>query len=213
MNMRYGLAACGVIAALAVSVAGCSSGGSSTPSTSGGAAGTASSAAAAAVGGDSSPSWAAALGSGVTVMPPASVSPGLGSPQAAVTGDVENIESGQFTADCAYVEPDEQAECKSSLASIGPSAMASAAGTAKNFAIGYTAVDGTQALVGTTGTFCSPDSTPSCFTNTDPAAIFSSGKSFATLWSDANSDQTSSNAYSLAPCIEVGGKWYLDDQS
>jgi hypothetical protein len=213
MNMRYGLAACGVIAAVAVSIAGCSSGGSSTPSTSGGAAGTASSTAAAAGGGGSSPSWAAALGSGVTVMPPASVSPGLGSPQAAVTGDVENIESGQFTADCAYVEPDEQADCTSSLASIGPSAMASAAGTAKNFAIGYTAVDGNEALVGTTGTFCSPDSTPSCFTNSDPAAIFSSGKSFATLWSDANSSQTSSNAYSLAPCIEVNGKWYLDDQS
>src|SRR5580692_2921352 len=152
MNMRYGLAACGVIAAVAVSIAGCSSGGSSTPSTSGGAAGTASSTAAAAGGGGSSPSWAAALGSGVTVMPPASVSPGLGSPQAAVTGDVENIESGQFTADCAYVEPDEQADCTSSLASIGPSAMASAAGTAKNFAIGYTAVDGNEALVGTTGT-------------------------------------------------------------
>jgi hypothetical protein len=146
-------------------------------------------------------------------MAPASASPGLGSPQAVVTGDVENIESGQFTADCAYVEPSEQAECTSSLASIGPSAMASAAGTAKNFAIGYTAVDGNEALVGTTGTFCSPDSSPSCFTNTDPAAIFSTGKSFATLWSEANSSQTSSNAYSLAPCIEVGGKWYLDDQS
>jgi hypothetical protein len=216
MNMRYGLAACGVIAALAASVAGCSSGASSTPSTSGGAssaaAGVASSAASAAAGGGgASPSWAAALGSAVTVMPPTSASPGLGSPQAAVTGDVENIESGQFLADCAYVEPDEQAECKSSLSSLGPSAMASAAGTAKNFAIGYTVVDGNEALVGTTGTFCSPDSSPSCFTNTDPAAIFSTGKSFATLWSEANGDQTSSSAYSLAPCIEVGGKWYLNE--
>ena len=71
MNLRYGLAACGVIAALAVSVAGCSSGGPSTagggatPNTSGGASsaasGTVSSAAAAATGG-ASPSWAAALG-------------------------------------------------------------------------------------------------------------------------------------------------------
>lgn len=226
MNMRYGLAACGVIAALAVSVAGCASGGSSTPSTAGATpntsvgASTASSgtAAPAAAGGGATPSWAAALGSGVTVVPPTSASPGLGSPEAAVTGDVQNIESGQYLADCAYVQPAQQSECKTSIsgvvASLGPSALASAAGTATNFAIGYTAIDGTEALVGTTGTFCSSGSgsSPSCFTNTDPAAIFSSGKSFATLWTEANSAENSSSDYSLAPCVEVGGKWYLDDQ-
>jgi hypothetical protein len=216
MNMRYGLAACGVIAALAVSVAGCGSGGSSTTPATGGGASTA-----AAAGGGATPSWAAALGSGVTVDPPGSFSAGLGSPQATLTGDVQNIESGQLLADCSYVEPSEQSQCKSSInsveASLGPSALASAAGTATNFGIGYTAIHGDEALVGTTGTFCSSDSgssgsSPSCFTNTDPAAIFSSGKSFATLWSEANSSQSSSDAYSLAPCIEVGGKWYLDDQ-
>jgi hypothetical protein len=118
MNMRYGLAACGVIAALAVSVAGCSSGGSSTPgggatpNTSVGASSAAATASAAA-GGGATPSWAAALGSGVTVVAPASASPGLGSPQAAVAGDVADIESGQYLADCAYVVPDEQSACKS----------------------------------------------------------------------------------------------------
>ena len=220
MNMRYGLAACGVIAALAVSVAGCSSGGSSTPgsgttpNTSGGASGTAS--AAAAPSGGASPSWAAALGSGVTVAAPVSVSAGLGSPEAVVTGDVDDIQAGQFQADCAYVVPTDQSECKSSVASaeasVGPSALASDVGTEKNFAIGYTVIDGDKALVGTTGTFCSDSSgSPSCFTNSDPAAIFSTGKSFATLWSEANN--STSNGYSLAPCLEVGGKWYLDDQS
>jgi hypothetical protein len=221
MNMRFDLAACGVIAALAVSVAGCSSGGSSTPS--GGATPNtsvgASTAAAAAGGGGATPSWAAALGSGVTVVPPASTSPGLGSPQAAVAGDVADIESGQYLADCAYVVPDEQSECKSSIssvqASLGPSALASAAGTVTKFGLGYTAIDGDEALVGTTGTFCSSGSgsSPSCFTNTDPAAIFSSGKSFATLWTEANSSNNSSSVYSLAPCKEVDGKWYLDDES
>jgi len=218
MNKRSGLAVCGVIATLAVSVAGCSSGGSSTPS--GGATpNTSVGASSGAAGVGSTPSWAAALGSGVTVLPPASVSAGLGSPQEAVAGDVEDIESGQYLADCGYVEPSEQSECKSSIssveASLGPSAMASAAGTVTNFGLGYTAIDGNEALVGTTGTFCSSDSgsSPSCFTNTDPAAIFSTGKSFATLWTEANSGQNSSDEYSLAPCIEVGGKWYLDDQS
>ena len=230
MNMRYGLATCGVVAALAVSVTGCGSGGSSTagagatPDTSVGASSAAAGAAsspAAAAGGGATPSWAAALGSGVTVDPPASTSPGLGSPQAAVAGDVADIESGQYLADCAYVVPDEQSACKSSIssvqASLGPSALASAAGTVTKFGLGYTAIDGDEALVGTTGTFCSSDagssgSSPSCFTNTDPAAIFSSGKSFATLWTEANSSNNSSSVYSLAPCKEVNGKWYLDDQ-
>ena len=223
MNIRYGLAACGAIAALAVSVAGCSSGGLSTLGTAGGGAtpNTSVGASSAAAGGGATPSWATALGSGVTVVPPASASPGLGSPQAAVAGDVADIESGQLLADCSYVVPDEQSNCKSSInsveASLGPSALASAAGTAKNFGLGYTAIDGNEALVGTTGTFCSSDSgssgsSPSCFTNSDPAAILSSGKSFATLWSEANNSNSSSSTYSLAPCMEVDGKWYLYDQ-
>ena len=50
--------------------------------------------------------------------------------------------------------------------------------TVKNFAIGYIAVDGKQALVGSTGIFCVPDEKPRCVPNHDPAAILASGKSF-----------------------------------
>jgi hypothetical protein len=49
---------------------------------------------------------------------------------------------------------------------------------------------------------------PKCFTNNDPAAIFSTKKSFGTLWTQAN-QSNSENVYSLATCIEISGHWYL----
>jgi hypothetical protein len=87
--------------------------------------------------------------------------------------------------------------------------VSSAAAHTTNFALGYTAIDGGRALVGTTGTFCSPEATPKCITNDDPVAVLSSGKSFSTLW---NETIHSTGGYSLVPCIKVGGKWYLDAQ-
>ena len=77
-----------------------------------------------------------------------------------------------------------------------------------NAAIGYVAVRGDQALVGSTGTFCVPAERPRCFTNTDPAALLSGGKSFGTLWAQADR-ATSSNVYKLAPCVKIGGRWHL----
>ena len=84
----------------------------------------------------------------------------------------------------------------------------SSAPSLKNAGIGYVAIDGNKALVGTTGTFCVPDNTPKCFTNNDPAAIFSTKKPFGTLWTQAN-QSNSENVYSLATCIQVSGHWYL----
>jgi hypothetical protein len=102
------------------------------------------------------------------------------------------------------VEPDAQAGCKTGAAQLN----SSNAPSLKNSGIGYVAIDGTKALVGTTGTFCVPDQTPKCYTNSDPAAIFSTKKSFSALWTQAN-QSSSQNAYSLAPCIEISGHWYL----
>ena len=70
------------------------------------------------------------------------------------------------------------------------------------------AVRGDQALVGSTGTFCVPAEKPRCFTSTDPAAVLSGGKPFGTLWAQAD-QATSSNVYKLAPCVKIGGRWYL----
>jgi hypothetical protein len=82
--------------------------------------------------------------------------------------------------------------------------VASEIGTIKNLAIGYTAIRGNQALVGATGTFCASGK---CSTNTDPAALFSSGKTFSALWSSA--DNQDASVYSLAACVKVDGKWYV----
>jgi hypothetical protein len=44
----------------------------------------------------------------------------------------------------------------------------------------------------------------------NPAALFSSGKSFNVLWAEAVAAESNpANVYSLGPCIEVGPKWYF----
>jgi hypothetical protein len=201
MNIRSGLAA-GVFAAVAVAASGCSSSGSSTPS------GNVTGSAVAATGTTSAnPSWAAGLGPAVTVVPPTSATAGNGSPQAVVTGVATVEDSGNYTSVCTYYAPNIQSECKSQVSaevSASPSAMASQVGTIKNLAIGYTAIRGNQALVGATGTFCASGK---CSTNTDPAALFSSGKTFSALWAEA--DNQNASVYSLAACTKVDGKWYL----
>ena len=150
------------------------------------------------------PPWAPALGSGVTVDAPAQVSPGTGSPAETIDGVFAAIGARQYKQECDYVEPDAQADCKSGAAALN----STNAPSLKNAGIGYVAIDGDKALVGTTGTFCVPDQTPKCYTNSDPAAIFSTKKSFGTLWTQAN-QSSSSNVYSLAPCIQIAGHWYL----
>jgi hypothetical protein len=213
MNIRSGLAAGGVFAAVAVAASGCGASASATPS--GGTSGSGISAASASNAGPSgstattsaNPSWAAGLGPGVTVVAPTSAPAGNGSPQAVVTGATAAEDSGNYTSVCAYYEPSLQSECNSQVSaesSASPSALASQIGTIKNLAVGYTAIRGDQALVGGTGTFCASGK---CSTNSDPAALFSSGKTFSALWSSANTQNQ--GVYSLAACIKVGGKWYL----
>jgi len=153
-------------------------------------------------GSGSGPSWAPALGPDVTVTAPARVAPGHGSPGAAIAGLFAAISARRYAAACGYVEPAGQAACRASEAE--PASQQSA----RNAAIGYVAVHGDQALVGSTGTFCVPAERPRCFTNTDPAALLSGGKSFGTLWAQADR-ATSSNVYKLAPCVKIGGRWYL----
>jgi len=151
-------------------------------------------------------SWASSLGSGVTVQAPAQVSAGTGSPGAAVEGVLTAVGSGQYAQECNYVEPSEQATCKTGAAAFN----ASDSPSFKNVKIGYVTTDAAKALVGATGTFCVPNANPECYTNNDPSAIFRTGKSFSALWTQTNSSSSSSsNAYSLVPCVEVSGHWYV----
>lgn len=160
--------------------------------------------------GASQPSWASALGSGVTVVPPGSASPGNDSPDAVMVGVYKSVTAGPISDLCKYEQPAEQSSCKSEVSQATEAELASALPTFKNFAVGYTAIDGTQALIGTTGTVCVPDP-KGCYTNNDPAAILDSGKSFATLWKEAAA--ASGDVYSLSPAIEVDGSWYADSAS
>jgi hypothetical protein len=72
------------------------------------------------------------------------------------------------------------------------------------------AIDGTQALVGSTFTACATNKPSECETFSNPAAIFSSGKTFKVLWTETLAALTSpSGGYSLTNCKRVGSKWYV----
>lgn len=178
------LGACALTAVLAA--AGCSSGGGSA--------------------GSSQPSWAKSLGPGVTIIPPGSASPGNATPTGVMAGVVKAITTGPFIDFCKYEQPSEQSSCKSTFGQVTKAEVANQLPTFKNFALGYSAIDGTKALIGITGTICVPNQKPSCYTNKDPAAVLDSGKPFATLWSEAIA--APANVYSLSPALEVNGSWY-----
>jgi hypothetical protein len=204
-RLRISLVLAALTAALALGLCSCSSGGSNNAP--GGFAGASTT--------DTSrpflevnPAWPGGIGSEVLVLPPTTkIRAGDGSPGAALVGEVDALNAGDEAGTCQYLQPSAQSQCRAELGS----APARSGPTIQHFALGYVVVDGSEALVGVTGTFCLPQGTPRCVTNTDPAAIFSTGKPFAILWSEAlaaDSDSPS-NAYSLAPCVEADGGWYV----
>lgn len=157
-----------------------------------------------AIGGSDQPSWAKSLGAGITVDKPASTAPGHGSPGAAAYGFLAALEAKNPAALCEYVEQLANAKCPDLPAGATQSLLPSV----QNIALGYTANDGTRALVGTTGTICpGVTSSPGCYTNEDPAAILSSGRPFSALWTEAIN--SGGNTYSLVPCINMSGNWYV----
>ena len=209
VGARSALLASGLAAAGLAALAGCGSSGSSSAA---GAATlapvTSSSAASSPATSSAQPSWASALGSGVTVAAPQSVAPGHGSPGAVAAGEIAAFNAKNFSAACGYLDPVDVTKCKSEASQVPTSEIP----YATNVAIGYVAIDGDKALVGTTGKYCAPGQSPECYTNTDPAAVFSSGKSFSQQWSAALAS-TAPNVYSLAPCVKVDGKWYVASTS
>lgn len=198
------LAACGVIVAFAAAGCGASSSGTSA-GVSGG-----SSATPTASPTSAPPAWAAALGPGVTVTGSSTATAGDGSPAGVFLSLLKVVKTGNFSQMCASYEPSVQAKCKSTVGSIPAAEAKKALPTYKNIVPSYTASDGAKALVGSTGTACQPHSTPACSSNTKPAAIFDSGKSFSALWKEAViANNSSQNTYSLIPFIKVNGTWYL----
>jgi len=154
------------------------------------------------------PPWVGSLGSGVTVKIPRPTASGSTSPASVVQAYVEAINDGKLTALCQLVEPAAQGACQQALAGSPPTGSSSFS----DFALGYVATRGDKALVGLTATHCSPQEKPTCSTNKDRAAIFSSDRTFDALYADATralSPGNTDNRYSLVPCVRVGSAWYL----
>ncbi|MBO0803028.1 MAG: hypothetical protein J2P25_08135 [Nocardiopsaceae bacterium] len=220
---RAGSAVLACVAAGLIALTGCSSGNSSsslfgnTPgggSTSGGGGSTPGgggfTGGASPGGSTSTPSWAAALGSGVTIDPPGTTTPSTDSPGGVYAAEVEAENTKDPALFCPYTYPPTQSKCESTLSSISQSQLAQL-GKYEDFKASYAAIDGTKAIVGFTGTDCQPNETPQCVTNTDPAKLLDSGKTFTELWTQAGQQvgqNSTTNTYELLPCIEIQGKWY-----
>jgi hypothetical protein len=159
------------------------------------------------------PKWVTALGTGVTVTGPEQVAPGHGSPGAALTGLLAALSSKDHATVCDYISVSSTARCEA------PSGQGSRNQLRYRVSveIGYVAISGTRALVGFTGKICppgTPSTLPQCISNTDPAAIFSAGNTFAALWTlTVTPNPSDTSPYGLVPCVEVGGKWYVGSGS
>lgn len=119
-----------------------------------------------------------------------------------MAGLVLAIENKSATAYCGYLEPTFQAQCKSELSQTPTSQFP----TAKNVTPGYVVIDGDKAVAGNTGTLCATGKT-GCITNNDPAAIFSTLRTFSMLWK--NTTTPSATKYSLEPLTKINGNWYF----
>lgn len=142
------------------------------------------------------------LGPGVTVIPPETVAPGHGSPDAVMTGVLAAIRDKNYSAYCGYAEPSQQAQCSSQMAEVSVSQLPTITGGG----VGYVVIDGDEAVAGNTGTMCASGQT-GCFTNNDPAAVFSTLHTFSALWQNAITP--TSTVYSLSPLIKINGSWYV----
>jgi hypothetical protein len=207
------LLAAGTAGLFAVAACSSSSGSSSAPSTTATAAAAAASTPSAVASGSggvlpssTAPSWAAALGPGVTVIPPGTPTPGHSSPGAAVSGVLRALTDKSTAEYCGYAEPSTQAQCNSELSQLSASEFPSA----KSAAVGYIAVEGDKAVAGLTGTLCLSGQTE-CTTNTDPAEIFTTLHTFSALWQNAAT--ASGSKYSLTPLVKVNGNWYISSTS
>lgn len=155
--------------------------------------------------GGGQPSWAAALGSGATVVPPGSASPGNDSPNGVMIGVITAISTGHLTDFCKFEQPTLQSDCNAGMSQVTAAQVKDQLPTFNNVKLGYTAIDGDKALIGLTGTICAKGKTQ-CFSNSDPAKLFKSGKPFSELWTEAV--KAAPNVYSLSPAIKINGKWY-----
>ncbi len=136
-----------------------------------------------------------------------SVSPGRGSPEAAVDGILTALMTGHTTAWCAYFNPSDASECRRDSNQVELDVTGS-------YSIKGQVVDGAQALVSLTGDLCfhgnaTGTTISQCAINSSPATGMPPGAgSFSQAY--AATADAASDSLSPVPCIEVRGSWYVN---
>lgn len=150
------------------------------------------------------PGWAKSLGSNVEIDEPG-IATG-GSPQQVVTQVINAKNSGQPQDSCQYLEPRFQAPCQDTYQQGDGSRV-----TEQDFSIGYTAIEGDEALVVVTYiNMCSMiDDMQSCSgtDNDDSAYQFDGGSSFDDVFKSVTGFGF---VQQLIPCEKINGTWYVD---
>lgn len=135
------------------------------------------------------------------------ISPGHGTPEAAVAGILTSLMSGSSTAWCAYFNPSDRSECDQDSNAL-------ALNITGNYAIKSQVIQGSQALVALTGNLCFHGNATGttllqCATNTNAGTGMPPGAgSFSQAY--AATANASSDTLSPIPCIEVTGAWYVN---
>ena len=132
-----------------------------------------------------------------TAAAPAATTGGA-TPQDVATAFIAALQTPDPSTFCAtYAVSDQVSSCKSDLSQAGA--------TAKGLAVGNVQIEGNQAVVNITGTFCQG---AQCASNSDPNAAMSDGTSFSDAFATAN-DPNSANASPFsAAAVLVNGRWY-----
>jgi hypothetical protein len=120
---------------------------------------------------------------------------GHSSPSAAVSGFFGNAFLNNWTKACSYEPPSEQSTCKADSIGTPPESG--------SLAIGKAIVEGRDALVPITGRACRYGACRTFQGNGLPASA-----TFRTVYTEALNPPDSS--WNLAPCQEVGNKWYMN---
>jgi hypothetical protein len=143
---------------------------------------------------------AVACSSGHASSGTASFTPGHATPEDAVQGFINADFSGNTAVACSYFEPAVQSVCRKAQIPKPSGHLLVVGGV----------TSGTQALVEITGNVC--QAANQCQTNTDPTTGMPYGSvSFSQAYSTALAGVTGGGGLSPVPCIEVNGKWYVNE--
>ncbi|MHB1788593.1 MAG: SGNH/GDSL hydrolase family protein [Acidimicrobiales bacterium] len=138
---------------------------------------------------------------------PGTPQPGHSSPQAAAVGFIQAALESDWGVACSYGLPDQQSLCTLGTLITGFTATG-------DLQLGNTVVNGSQAIVASTGSVCiTVNGTSQCGSNADPnAGLPGSGLSFAEAYAEelASPSSPSSPGFWATACDEVGGQWYVD---